>query len=78
MATERYFQSDVKVSGQIYEYSVPLRQTYALSGTGGGGGSTTLSGLTDVLYSHALTSGEVLSYNGTKWTYASVSGGGGG
>ena len=78
MATERFFQSDVKVSGQIYEYSVPLRQTYALSGTGGGGGSTTLSGLTDVLYSHALTSGEVLSYNGTEWTNATVSGGGGG
>jgi hypothetical protein len=29
---ERYFQSDVRASGQLYEYDAPLSQRYASSG----------------------------------------------
>jgi len=45
---------------------------------GGGGGSTTLGGLTDVSTAGAST-GQVLKYNGTTWAPASddISGGGG-
>ena len=52
-----------------------------LNGTavGGGGGSSTLDGLSDVSTS-GVSSGQVLKYNGTNWTPASdntASGGGG-
>lgn len=57
---------------------VKLKDTYAglfangfisaggVSTTGGGGGASSLEGLTDVLIS-AKTSGDVLSYNGSRW-----------
>lgn len=46
-------------------------------GGSGGGGSSTLAGLTDVLLS-SPASGQVLTYNGTKWVNQSPSNGGGG
>jgi len=46
-------------------------------GSGGGGGSTTaLSDLVDVLLT-SPTSGQALVYNGTKWVNQTISGGGG-
>lgn len=48
----------------------------AVSG-GGGGGSSTLSGLTDVLVSGVVT-GEVLKWDGAKWTNDTDASGGGG
>lgn len=42
---------------------------------GSSGGSTTLAGLTDTSISN-LTSGQVLSWNGSKWVNTTVSGGG--
>ena len=72
LITQTILYGQVHTSGEFVEGSQRLIQKYALSGTGGGSGTTTLSGCTDVLYNHALTSGEVLSYNGTKWTNATA------
>jgi len=33
--SERFFDTDLRVSGQIYEYNTPLRQIYSLSGSAG-------------------------------------------
>ena len=56
------------VSGTFTKLSVRGQDTdtrYALSGTGGGGGSSTFVGLTDV--SGIWTSGQEVSYDGTKF-----------
>jgi hypothetical protein len=44
---------------------------------GEGGGATELDGLSDVADLSGAASGEVLEYNGTKWTNATASAGGG-
>ena len=46
-------------------------------GSGGGGGSSTLSGLTDVTISSA-SNGQVLKYNGSAWVNDTDATGGGG
>jgi hypothetical protein len=59
-----------KASGTSYD-------TEWVDQTGGGGGATTLGGLTDVTTT-GVTSGQVLKYNGTEWAPGTDNTGGGG
>lgn len=59
-----------KASGTSYD-------TEWVDQTGGGGGATTLGGLTDVTTT-GVTSGQVLKYNGTEWAPGADNTGGGG
>lgn len=59
-----------KASGTSYD-------TEWVDQTGGGGGATTLGGLTDVTTA-GVTSGQVLKYNGTEWAPGTDNTGGGG
>ena len=62
--SERRFQSDVRASGQIYEYNLPLRQVYALSGTGGASSSS--GGGIGELHRNYVPAGETMTISGRQ------------
>ena len=63
----------VKVDGS----TITINNNGVISASGSDGGSSALSGLTDVSLSSPY-SGQVLKYNGSKWVNGTVSGGGSG
>lgn len=58
-------------------WNEPLLPDDWIGSGGGGGGASALAGLSDVAITSPAT-GQVLEWNGTKWTNQNVSGGGGG
>ncbi len=65
------------INGYSLTWSNSTGKWVATNVSGGGGGATALSGLSDVTLS-SVTTGQVLAYNGSAWVNTTPSSGGGG
>ena len=63
-----------KADGKPYWISYDQNEIDLTSGTGGGGGATTLNGLNDVTITSA-SNNEVLTWNGSSWVNSAAQGG---
>jgi hypothetical protein len=80
--TQAQIQATTLVQGEL-AYATDTKKVYAgdgttLGGTELGAGATNLNGLSDVVITAPINSGQILKYDGTNWINDTNSGGGGG